>query len=228
MKLSNTLLIAIFVFSLISVILLSLNHTTSHNIPFRIDVTQGPEWEKTNTTITTNERGAGRYIRFIYMIDTLSTGAANGCCADVAELDKLVQVQIRKERRNHSISENENPKWYWKSLPVDKNEYVILIWQDFKQSKYEWIAIKSTPAFWYTVRRNSKKNLVLDGRQLVCGWYIHNKYLEIRVKNPPNINGWTPYDIWYSFAESQKKVMKQIGSASWLSDLVDNTCHSDA
>lgn len=189
-------------------------------------MTKGLGWEETNTT---TERDAGRYIRFIYMITTPLTGPVNGCCADVAELDKRVQVGIREERRNHSRNENEkeNLRWYWNSLPVDKNEYIVLIWQDLKQSKYDWIAIKDTPAFWYTVRRNGKKNLVLDGRQIVCRWYIHNKYLEIRVKNPPNIKGWTPFDIWYSFAESKKKALKQIESPSWLSDLVDNICHSD-
>lgn len=226
MKLPNALLITVFVFSLISVILLSFNHTTYYNIPSKNDVTQGLRRDKDKTN-TTTEISAGRYVRFIYTITTPLTGPVNGCCADVAELDKLVQVAIREERQNHSRSENENQKWYWNSLPVDKNEYIVLIWQDLKQSKYEWIAIKDTPAFWYTVRRNGKKNLVPDGRQIVCGWYIHNKYLEIRVKNPPNIKGWTPFDIWYSFAESKKKALKQIELPSWLSDFVDNTCHSD-
>jgi hypothetical protein len=221
MKLSNSLLTVIFLFSLICVLLLSLSHQRYYNVPDRSAMSEGPKWEEVNTMI---KQGTSNYIQFIYALVTPSTGPPDGCCTDVAELDKLAQAQIRKENRSH----HGQRMWYWKSTPVDRNEYVILIWEDVKQNEYNWIAVKDTPTFWYTIRKNGRRKLVLDGQQMVCGWHVNKKYLEIRVKNPPNIKGWTPFDFWYSFAENEiKPTRNQIGLNSWLSDLVDNTCHNE-
>lgn len=226
MKPLNPLLTVFFLFSLISVLLLSHSNQRYYNIPGKSGMLEGPKWEEVNTT---TEQSAGNYIQFIYALVIPLTGSSNGCCADVAELDKLAQAQTRKENRSHHGQRT----WYWKSTPVnkkfDKNEYILLIWQNVKQNEYNWIAVKDTPAFWYTIRQDGKRNVVLDGHQLVCGWDANKKYLEIRVNNPPNIKGWDPYYFWYSFAEDEiKPGRKQIRLVSWLSDLVDKNCYSEA
>ena len=217
MKLSNPLLTVFFLFSLISVLLLSLSHQRYYNVPDKSAISEGLTEEKANTMI---EQGT----KFIHALVTPSTGPPDGCCADVAELDKLAQAQTKKESQSHY----RHRMSYWKSIPVAENEYVILIWQDVKQNEYDWIAVKDTPAFWYTIRKNGRINFVLDGQQMVCEWHVNKKYLEIRVNNPPNIKGWTPFDFLYSFAENEiKPTRNQIGLVSWLSDIVDNTCHNE-
>ena len=222
MKLSNPLLIVFFLFSLMSVLLLSLTNQRYKNIPDRIVISEGPKWEEANTT---NKQSTENHIQFIYALVTPSTGPPDGCCSDVAELDKLAQDQVKKESRSH----HGNRIWYWKSTPVDKNEYVLLVWQDFKRNEYDWIAVKDTPLFWYTIRKNGKRNFVLNGQQMVCRWYRNEKYLEIRVNNPPNVKGWTAFDFWYSFVEDEIKPSRdQMGLVMWLSNLVDNTCHNEA
>lgn len=223
---SSTLLSILFIFSLITVILLSFFYPATYsNILPKNALNEGPEWEKINTT--KERRIDNKYTTFTYITAKPQSGTANGCCADVTELDKIVQIQIKKEKRNHSKSEDGNKKWYWNTLPVDTNDYIILIWQDEQKKKYEWIAVKNTPTFWYTIKKDGSINLVLDGQQLVCEWHIYNKYLEIRVKNPPNIRGWTPFEFWYSFAESKQKMMKPTLSASWLSLRFNSNCYSE-
>ncbi|NJN92352.1 MAG: hypothetical protein HC878_19625 [Leptolyngbyaceae cyanobacterium SL_5_14] len=222
MKLSNPLLVVIFLFSLIAVLLLSLSNQRYEKILDRSAMAEGPKWEEANTK---NEQSTSNYTQFIYALVIPSTGLPDSCCSNVAELDKLAQAHVKKENRSHPG----NRMWYWKSTPVDKNEYVLLIWQDLKKNEYDWIAVKNTPAFWYTIRKDGKTNVVLDGHQLVCGRYVNKKYLEIRVKNPPNIKGWTPYDFWYSFSEDEvQPTRKQMKFASWLSNLVDKTCYSES
>jgi len=188
-------------------------------------MSEGPRWEKADAT---TEKSVGDNIQFVYALVTPLTGPSNGCCADVAELDKLAQAQIKKESRNHQGRRT----WYWKMTPVnnkfDKNEYILLIWQSVNQNEYNWIAVKDTPVFWYTIRKNGRRNVVLNGHQLVCGWYVNKKYLEIRVNNPPNIKNWDPFIFWYSFAEHEIQPSRtQMRLVSWISDFVDNTCHSE-
>ncbi|GBO52062.1 hypothetical protein APA_4367 [Pseudanabaena sp. lw0831] len=223
MKQSNNFLTVIFLFSLIAVLLIStINTERYYSIPYKSDMTEGPKWEEVKNR---SEQNIYKHIRYIYVYASTSTGLPYECCADAKELDEIAQTHIREEKRSHYGQR----KWYWKSLPVSKNEYVILIWYDLKQKNYDWIAVKDTPAFWYTIRKDGKKNLVIDGQQLVCSWYSNKKYIEIRVKNPLNIKGTTPLDFWYSFADDDIKFTnKQIGSVSWISDFIDNTCHAEA
>jgi hypothetical protein len=219
MKLSSLLLTIYFLLSLISVLLLSLSNQKYKNIPDRSAIFEGPKWEKTNTKSTAD------HIQFIYALVTPSTGPPDGCCSDVAELDKLAQAHMKENNQSHYG----NRIWYWKSTPADKNEYVLLIWRNSKRNEYDWIAVKDTPAFWYAIRKGGKRYLVLNGHQIVCGWYTNKKYLEIRVNNPSNVMGWTAFDFWYSFVEDEIKPSRdQIGPVAWLSDLVDNTCHNEA
>lgn len=222
MKLSNLLLVVIFLFSLIAVLLLSLSNQPYEKTPDRSEMSEGPKWEDANTKTA---QSTSNYTRFIYALVIPSTGPPDSCCSDVAELDKLAQAQLKEDNRRH----HGNRMWYWKSTPVDKNEYVLLIWQNLRKDEYDWIAVKNTPAFWYTIRKDGRTNIVLDGHQLVCGWYVNERYLEVRVKNPSNLKSWTPYDFWYSFTESEIRLdRKQIKFIYWLSDRVDKTCHSES
>lgn len=219
MKLLNPLLTIIFLLSLTSVLLLSFGNQRYKNISDRSAMFEGPKWEEASIKST------GNNIQFLYMLVTPLTGPLYGCCSDVTELDKLAQAQMKKESRSHYG----NRMWLWKSIPADKNEYVLLIWQDFKRNEYNWIAVKNTLAFWYIIRKDNHRKLVLDGQQIVCGWYTNKKYLEMRVKNPPNVKGWTPFDFWYSFSEDETKLTRnQIRLVAWLSDFVDTTCHKEA
>ncbi len=90
-------------------------------------------------------------------------------------------------------------KWYWESLPDNRNKYIFLMWKNIKNGEYGWLVIQNTPSTWNWYTNDGRRGIVPNGEQAKRTWWTNGYRIDIDVRNPPNQGPWTANDIWYGF-----------------------------
>jgi hypothetical protein len=92
-------------------------------------------------------------------------------------------------------------KWYYYTLPDDKVDNLLLVWRNIDSHAYGYVAIKNTPNLWlvYSNTGNGGPWHIKNDEQLKFSWTTDGRRIDIDVKNPRNVDGWTANDIMVSF-----------------------------
>ena len=113
-----------------------------------------------------------------------------------SELHKLA-ANTKNQKDTHIWDD----KWYYWTLPDDRNKYLLLTWYNPDAGEYAWLVIRNTPSKWYyKTNGNSNWRTISNEQQIKQTWWSNGHRIDIDVLNPGNGDGgWTPNDIWYSF-----------------------------
>ncbi len=90
-------------------------------------------------------------------------------------------------------------KWYYWTLPDNRNKYLLLTWKNITTGEYGYAFIHNTPQNWWYKTNESGYATIANNQQKKLTWSSNGHRIDIDIKNPENRNGWTANDIWYSF-----------------------------
>jgi hypothetical protein len=90
-------------------------------------------------------------------------------------------------------------KWYYWTLPDNRNKYLLLSWKNLNSGEYGYVFIQNTPETWWYKTNSKGFKEIPNGEQRKETWSTNGTKIDIDLKNPKNSGDWTPDDIWYSF-----------------------------
>ncbi|MFM6079636.1 MAG: hypothetical protein ACKPCI_14200, partial [Dolichospermum sp.] len=97
------------------------------------------------------------------------------------------------------VTDTWDDKWYYWTLPDNRNKYLLLIWKNLSSSEYGYAFIQNTPEAWWYKTNSGGFQSIPNGEQRKLNWSTNGHRIDIDLKNPKNSNGWTANDVWYSF-----------------------------
>jgi len=91
-------------------------------------------------------------------------------------------------------------KWYRTTLPEQISEYWMMVIHNTTTGKFEWGAIRNTPAAWLVRYSNRKEAMTLkDGNQAKERFTLNGTKTDLDIFNPEQKRGYPGNEIWYSF-----------------------------
>jgi hypothetical protein len=126
----------------------------------------------------------GQAIKFVFRTGALLNDAASA------------QAVIARGRQNFPSHVWDNTK-YWVTLDTASNSYLLIGWYNRDTGGYGWVGVLNTPDTWW-FRADGRWTALpepnaWDGRQ----WGFGAETVTLYIKNPRNVNGFTPNDIIY-------------------------------
>ena len=92
-------------------------------------------------------------------------------------------------------------KWYSYTLPDDRPKYLLLMWKNITTGEGGYAFIQNTPKHWWYKTNNDGFKTLSNNDSAKLSWWSNGRRIDIDIKNPKNLGGWTPNDIWYSFGK---------------------------
>jgi len=85
-------------------------------------------------------------------------------------------------------------KYRWCEVPM--HAILVVWWYNQDTNHGDWFAIRNTPRYWQFLTEQGNSDIISNGKYRYKQWNHYGESFKIYFKNPNNVNGWTPNDIW--------------------------------